>query len=117
MCVTCFSKEHAKSQLTFTARKLIEGFRSFRVFHEAVFTFQDEMNGGVSIGGAVRDLTSVFMFPFTNSEPIRIVQAPQQQSPVRGAAARLDCKVTSDATMPVTVTWMKDNKPLYMGWR
>lgn len=65
----------------------------------------------------MRDLTSVFMFPFTNSEPIRIVQAPQQQSPVRGAAARLDCKVTSDATMPVTVTWMKDNKPLYMGWR
>ncbi|XP_075869311.1 neurofascin homolog (chicken) a isoform X9 [Nelusetta ayraudi] len=50
-------------------------------------------------------------------EPIRIVQAPQQQSPVRGAAARLDCKVTSDATMPVTVTWMKDDKPLYMGWR
>uniref|UniRef100_A0A8C8A4A3 Neural cell adhesion molecule L1 n=1 Tax=Oryzias sinensis TaxID=183150 RepID=A0A8C8A4A3_9TELE len=50
-------------------------------------------------------------------EPTRIVQAPVHQSAVRGTTARFDCKVNSDPTLPVTVTWTKDDKPLDLRWR
>ncbi|XP_061788181.1 neurofascin homolog (chicken) a isoform X9 [Nerophis lumbriciformis] len=50
-------------------------------------------------------------------EPTRIVGAPQRQSAVRGLTVRFECKVESDASLPVSVEWMKDDKPLYLGWR
>ncbi|XP_034551040.1 neurofascin homolog (chicken) a [Notolabrus celidotus] len=50
-------------------------------------------------------------------EATRIVRAPEHQSVIRGTTARFDCKVNSDPSLSVTVTWMKDDKPLHMGWR
>ncbi|XP_041835722.1 neurofascin homolog (chicken) a isoform X8 [Melanotaenia boesemani] len=50
-------------------------------------------------------------------EPTRIVRAPEHQSAVRGSTVRLDCKVTSDPSLPITVVWTKDEKPLNLGWR
>ncbi|XP_057702433.1 neurofascin homolog (chicken) a isoform X7 [Corythoichthys intestinalis] len=50
-------------------------------------------------------------------EPSRIVRAPEHQSAVRGSTARFDCKVKFDPSLPVTVAWTKDDKPLYLGWR
>ncbi|XP_071351347.1 neurofascin homolog (chicken) a isoform X3 [Trachinotus anak] len=50
-------------------------------------------------------------------EPTRIVRASENQSVIRGSTARFDCKVKSDPSLPVTVTWTKDDKPLYLGWR
>uniref|UniRef100_A0A8C4I9F6 Neural cell adhesion molecule L1 n=1 Tax=Dicentrarchus labrax TaxID=13489 RepID=A0A8C4I9F6_DICLA len=50
-------------------------------------------------------------------EPTRIVRAPEHQSAIRGSTARFNCKVKSDPTLPITVTWTKDDKPLNMGWR
>ncbi|XP_049424040.1 neurofascin homolog (chicken) a isoform X17 [Epinephelus fuscoguttatus] len=50
-------------------------------------------------------------------EPTRIVRAPEHQSVIRGSTARFNCKVKSDPTLPNTVAWTKDDKPLYMGWR
>ncbi|XP_030585575.1 neurofascin homolog (chicken) a isoform X2 [Archocentrus centrarchus] len=50
-------------------------------------------------------------------EPTRIVRAPEHQSAVRGSTAHFNCKVKSDPSLPVSVSWMKDDKPLYMGWR
>nr|XP_046237374.1 neurofascin homolog (chicken) a isoform X10 [Scatophagus argus] len=50
-------------------------------------------------------------------EPTRIVRAPEHQSPTRGSAARFDCKVKSDPSLPITVAWTKDDKPLYIGSR
>ncbi|TKS71165.1 Neurofascin Precursor [Collichthys lucidus] len=50
-------------------------------------------------------------------EPTRIVRAPEHQSAIRGSAARFDCKVVSDPSLPITVAWTKDDKPLYIGWR
>ncbi|XP_060897538.1 neurofascin homolog (chicken) a isoform X9 [Labrus mixtus] len=50
-------------------------------------------------------------------EATRIVRAPEHQAVIRGTTARFDCKVTSDPSLSVTVTWMKDDKPLHMGWR
>ncbi|XP_039901239.1 neurofascin homolog (chicken) a isoform X7 [Simochromis diagramma] len=50
-------------------------------------------------------------------EPTRIIQAPEHQSAIRGSTARFTCRVTSDPSLPVSVAWMKDDKPLYLGWR
>ncbi|XP_077386843.1 neurofascin homolog (chicken) a isoform X11 [Festucalex cinctus] len=50
-------------------------------------------------------------------EPSRIVRAPEHQSAVRGSTARFDCKVKLDPSLPFTVTWTKDDKPIYLGWR
>uniref|UniRef100_A0A8C7D9J1 Neurofascin homolog (chicken) a n=1 Tax=Oncorhynchus kisutch TaxID=8019 RepID=A0A8C7D9J1_ONCKI len=50
-------------------------------------------------------------------EPTRIVRAPEHQSAFRGTMARFDCRVKSDLTLPITVTWLKDDKPLSLGWR
>uniref|UniRef100_A0A3B4TXP4 Neural cell adhesion molecule L1 n=1 Tax=Seriola dumerili TaxID=41447 RepID=A0A3B4TXP4_SERDU len=50
-------------------------------------------------------------------EPVRIVQVPEHQKVVRGAVAHFACKVESDPSLPVTVVWTKDDKPLYLGWR
>ncbi|XP_037620728.1 neurofascin homolog (chicken) a isoform X14 [Sebastes umbrosus] len=49
-------------------------------------------------------------------EPTRILRAPEHQSAIRGTFAHFDCKVKSDPSLPVTVAWTKDDKPLY-GWR
>ncbi|XP_073324238.1 neurofascin homolog (chicken) a [Pagrus major] len=50
-------------------------------------------------------------------ERTRIVRAPERQSAIRGSTARFDCKVKSDPSLPVTVAWTKDDKPLQLGWR
>ncbi|TNM89121.1 hypothetical protein fugu_005375 [Takifugu bimaculatus] len=50
-------------------------------------------------------------------EATRIIGVPQHQSAVRGSTARFECQVKSDPSLPVTVTWTKDDKPLNLGWR
>ncbi|XP_036956828.1 neurofascin homolog (chicken) a isoform X15 [Acanthopagrus latus] len=50
-------------------------------------------------------------------EQTRIVRAPERQSAIRGSTAHFDCKVKSDPSLSVTVTWTKDDKPLQLGWR
>ncbi|XP_032369055.1 neurofascin homolog (chicken) a isoform X21 [Etheostoma spectabile] len=50
-------------------------------------------------------------------EPTRIVRAPEHQSAIRGSKAHFDCKVKSDPSLPITVAWTKDDKPLHLGWR
>uniref|UniRef100_A0A674NNU1 Neural cell adhesion molecule L1 n=1 Tax=Takifugu rubripes TaxID=31033 RepID=A0A674NNU1_TAKRU len=50
-------------------------------------------------------------------EATRIIGVPQHQSAVRGSTARFKCQVKSDPSLPVTVTWTKDDKPLNVGWR
>ncbi|XP_077460098.1 neurofascin homolog (chicken) a isoform X12 [Stigmatopora argus] len=50
-------------------------------------------------------------------EPSRIVHAPEHQSAIRGSTARFHCKVKFDPSLPVTVAWTKDEKPLHFSWR
>ncbi|XP_024915644.1 neurofascin homolog (chicken) a isoform X3 [Cynoglossus semilaevis] len=50
-------------------------------------------------------------------EPTRIVRAPEHESAVRGSTVLFNCKVKSDPSLPVTVTWTKDDKVLHLGWR
>uniref|UniRef100_A0A8C5A0K2 Neurofascin homolog (chicken) a n=1 Tax=Gadus morhua TaxID=8049 RepID=A0A8C5A0K2_GADMO len=48
-------------------------------------------------------------------EPTRIVRGLEHQSAFRGSTARFDCKVKSDPSLPVTVSWLKDDSPLSLG--
>ncbi|XP_065097430.1 neurofascin homolog (chicken) a isoform X19 [Paramisgurnus dabryanus] len=49
-------------------------------------------------------------------EPTRIVRAPEDMTGPKGSTARFDCRVKHDASLPITVTWLKDDKPLSFGW-
>ncbi|KAJ8258701.1 hypothetical protein COCON_G00177130 [Conger conger] len=50
-------------------------------------------------------------------EPTRIIHAPEHLSANRGSVARFNCRVNHDPTLPLTVTWLKDDKPLNLVWR
>uniref|UniRef100_A0A672YDW3 Neurofascin n=1 Tax=Sphaeramia orbicularis TaxID=375764 RepID=A0A672YDW3_9TELE len=50
-------------------------------------------------------------------EPTVIVTKPQNMKVIRGTDVRFDCGVKTDATTPVTTTWMKDKKQVTLGWR
>ncbi|XP_046730798.1 neurofascin homolog (chicken) a isoform X20 [Silurus meridionalis] len=49
-------------------------------------------------------------------EPTRIVRAPEHRSSFRGSMARFDCKIKHDSTLPITVIWLKNDKPLHVSW-
>uniref|UniRef100_A0A3B1IIU9 Neural cell adhesion molecule L1 n=1 Tax=Astyanax mexicanus TaxID=7994 RepID=A0A3B1IIU9_ASTMX len=49
-------------------------------------------------------------------EPTRITRIPEHLSANRGSLARFECKIKHDHTLPVTVSWLKDDKPLHFGW-
>lgn len=54
---------------------------------------------------------------FFLSEPTLIVTKPKSMKVIRGTDMRFECGVKADATVTVTTTWMKGNRPLTLGWR
>ncbi|XP_065596530.1 neurofascin isoform X6 [Cyrtonyx montezumae] len=50
-------------------------------------------------------------------DPTRIVRGPEDQVVKRGSVSRLHCRVKHDPTLKLTVTWLKDDTPLYTGSR
>uniref|UniRef100_A0A8C8AHP1 Neurofascin n=1 Tax=Otus sunia TaxID=257818 RepID=A0A8C8AHP1_9STRI len=50
-------------------------------------------------------------------DPTRIVRGPEDQVMMRGSMLRLHCRVKHDPTLKLTVTWLKDDAPLYIGNR
>ncbi|KAM6295256.1 neurofascin isoform 3-T3 [Aegotheles albertisi] len=50
-------------------------------------------------------------------DPTRIVRGPEDQVVKRGSMPRLHCRVKHDPTLKLTVTWLKDDAPLYLGSR
>ncbi|XP_076840024.1 neurofascin isoform X1 [Brachyhypopomus gauderio] len=51
------------------------------------------------------------------TEPTKIIRAPHNVIVIRGSLAHFDCKIQSDETLKVTVTWLKDNQTLILGRR
>lgn len=49
-------------------------------------------------------------------EPTRIVRAPEHKTEPRGTTVRFDCRVKHDPSLPATITWLKDEKPLSFSW-
>ncbi|XP_072552401.1 neurofascin isoform X2 [Salminus brasiliensis] len=50
-------------------------------------------------------------------EPTKILRAPHNVIVIKGSLARFDCKIQTDPTLDVTVTWLKDKKFLILGRR
>ncbi|XP_075191789.1 neurofascin isoform X11 [Anomaloglossus baeobatrachus] len=50
-------------------------------------------------------------------EPTRIIKGPEDQIARRGSSVRLDCRVRSDPSLRLIVTWMKDDTHLYISSR
>ncbi|XP_075052192.1 neurofascin isoform X3 [Mixophyes fleayi] len=50
-------------------------------------------------------------------EPTRIIKGPEIQTARRGSTVRLDCRVRSDVSLRLIVTWMKDDAQLYISSR
>ncbi|XP_029689002.1 neurofascin isoform X2 [Takifugu rubripes] len=50
-------------------------------------------------------------------EPTVIVTRPTDIKVIRGTDVRFECAVKTDATTPVTTTWLKGIKPVTLGWR
>uniref|UniRef100_A0A673FRD2 Neurofascin-like n=1 Tax=Sinocyclocheilus rhinocerous TaxID=307959 RepID=A0A673FRD2_9TELE len=49
-------------------------------------------------------------------EPTRIVRAPEHVTQPKGSTVRFHCRVKHDTSLPATVTWLKDDKPLSFSW-
>lgn len=49
-------------------------------------------------------------------EPTRIVRAPEHVTQPKGSMVRFHCRVKHDPSLPATVTWLKDDKPLSFSW-
>ncbi|XP_045154122.1 neurofascin [Echinops telfairi] len=50
-------------------------------------------------------------------DPTRIFRMPEDQSAQRGTTVQLECRVKHDPSLKLTVHWLKDDEPLYMGNR
>nr|XP_010347236.2 neurofascin isoform X11 [Saimiri boliviensis boliviensis] len=50
-------------------------------------------------------------------DPTRIYRMPEDQVAKRGTTVHLECRVKHDPSLKLTVSWLKDDEPLYIGNR
>ncbi|XP_053461665.1 neurofascin isoform X1 [Nycticebus coucang] len=50
-------------------------------------------------------------------DPTRIYRMPEDQVAKRGTTVQLECRVKHDPSLKLTVSWLKDDEPLYIGSR
>ncbi|XP_007951710.1 neurofascin [Orycteropus afer afer] len=50
-------------------------------------------------------------------DPTRIYRMPEDQVTKRGSTVQLECRVKHDPSLKLTVSWLKDDEPLYVGNR
>ncbi|XP_012614990.1 neurofascin isoform X12 [Microcebus murinus] len=50
-------------------------------------------------------------------DPTRIYRMPEDQTAKRGTTVQLECRVKHDPSLKLTVSWLKDDEPLYIGNR
>lgn len=52
-----------------------------------------------------------------STDPTRIYRMPEDQVVKRGTTVQLECRVKHDPSLKLTVSWLKDDEPLYIGNR
>lgn len=52
-----------------------------------------------------------------SADPTRIFRMPEDQVVQRGTTVQLECRVKHDPSLKLTVSWLKDDEPLYIGNR
>lgn len=55
--------------------------------------------------------------PVVFTDPTRIYRMPEDQVAKRGTTVQLECHVKHDPSLKLTVSWLKDDEPLYIGNR
>ncbi|KAJ6659836.1 hypothetical protein lerEdw1_018291 [Lerista edwardsae] len=50
-------------------------------------------------------------------DPTRIIEGPKDAVPKKGSTVHLACRIRYDRSLRLTVTWLKDDVPLYIGSR
>lgn len=50
-------------------------------------------------------------------DPTRIIEGPKDAVPKKGSTVHLACRIRYDRSLRLTVTWLKDDMPLYIGSR
>uniref|UniRef100_A0A674JUI3 Neurofascin n=1 Tax=Terrapene triunguis TaxID=2587831 RepID=A0A674JUI3_9SAUR len=92
--------------------------------------YQRHENGSLEINMARKEDQGIYTCVATNilgkaenqvrleiKDPTRIVRGPEDLAVKRGSLVRLDCRIKHDSTLKLTVTWLKDDTPLYIGNR
>ncbi|XP_034623114.1 neurofascin isoform X22 [Trachemys scripta elegans] len=92
--------------------------------------YQRHENGSLEINMARKEDQGIYTCVATNilgkaenqvrleiKDPTRIVRGPEDLIVKRGSLVRLDCRIKHDSTLKLTVTWLKDDTPLYIGNR
>ncbi|XP_043389511.1 neurofascin isoform X29 [Chelonia mydas] len=92
--------------------------------------YQRHENGSLEINMARKEDQGIYTCVATNilgkaenqvrleiKDPTRIVRGPEDLIVKRGSMVRLDCRIKHDSTLKLTVTWLKDDTPLYIGNR
>lgn len=52
-----------------------------------------------------------------STDPTRIYRMPEDQVAKRGTTVQLECRVKHDPSLKLTVSWLKDDEPLYVSNR
>ncbi|XP_048682938.1 neurofascin isoform X13 [Caretta caretta] len=92
--------------------------------------YQRHENGSLEINMARKEDQGIYTCVATNilgkaenqvrleiKDPTRIVRGPEDLIVKRGSMVRLDCRIKHDSTLKLTVAWLKDDTPLYIGNR
>ncbi|XP_044871357.1 neurofascin isoform X4 [Mauremys mutica] len=92
--------------------------------------YQRHENGSLEINMARKEDQGIYTCVATNilgkaenqvrleiKDPTRIMRGPEDLIVKRGSMVRLDCRIKHDSTLKLTVTWLKDDTPLYIGNR
>uniref|UniRef100_A0A674ISS8 Neurofascin n=1 Tax=Terrapene triunguis TaxID=2587831 RepID=A0A674ISS8_9SAUR len=92
--------------------------------------YQRHENGSLEINMARKEDQGIYTCVATNilgkaenqvrleiKDSTRIVRGPEDLTVKRGSLVRLDCRIKHDSTLKLTVTWLKDDTPLYIGNR
>lgn len=52
-----------------------------------------------------------------SADPTRIYRMPEDQVAKRGTTVQLECRVKHDPSLKLSVSWLKDDEPLYISNR
>lgn len=74
------------------------------------------MSHWVHAGMTGRECVSAEHLGFS-TDPTRIFRMPEDQVVKRGTTVQLECRVKHDPSLKLTVSWLKDDQPLYIGNR
>lgn len=82
--------------------------QSIIIFKKQTFDFASDV---ISV------ISQWFITVQLSADPTRITEGPKDAVPKKGSTVHLACRIRYDRSLKLTVTWLKDDVPLYIGSR